>query len=445
MSPSPEFGKVESMSMSSDGRSKDVLAILVGGGPAPGINGVIASAAIEAINCGLRVIGLRDGYRWLVRGDHSHAVDLRIEDVSRIHFTGGSILRTSRTNPAKDQESLALVVESLMRLNVRYLVCVGGDDTTFGAAKIAEMTRGKIGVATVPKTIDNDLPLPENAPTFGFETARTVGATIIESLMEDARTTGRWYLAVSMGRKSGSLALSMCKSAGATLAVIPEEFHGDKFDLAFAVDTIVGAIIKRRAYGRDNGVAVIAEGIAERLSDLTYGTQRDAYGHISIADIPLGMLLRDRVRATLAELAIDATVVPKDIGYELRCAKPVPFDAEYTRTLGYGAVRYLLDGGSGALIAITGGRVTPVTLDKLLDPDTGRIRVRMVDTGTESYEVARSYMIRLEPSDFDESSLPRLAGQTNLSPDAFRERFLPSVLATTPPRQSRGAAASIQA
>lgn len=439
MSRSPEFAKVESKSMSANGRAQDVLAILVGGGPAPGINGVIASAAIEAINCGLRVIGLRDGYRWLVQGDCSHVVDLRIEDVSRIHFTGGSILRTSRTNPAKDPASLERVIEALARLNVRYLVCVGGDDTTFGAAKIAEMTRGRIGVATVPKTIDNDLPLPENAPTFGFETARAVGATIIESLMEDARTTGRWYLAVSMGRKSGSLALSMCKSAGATLAVIPEEFHSDKFDLALAVDTIVGAIIKRRAHGRDNGVAVIAEGIAERLSDLTHGTQRDAYGHISIADIPLGMLLRDRVRAALAELDIDATVVPKDIGYELRCAKPAPFDAEYTRTLGYGAVRYLLSGGSGALIAITGGRVTPVTLDKLLDPETGRIRVRMVDTRTESYEVARSYMIRLEPSDFDEPSLSRLAAQTKLSPDEFKTRFMPSVLATVPPRRDQAA------
>jgi len=432
MSQLPEFGKVESIAMAPDGPSKDVLAILVGGGPAPGINGVIASAAIEAINCGLRVLGLRDGYRWLVQGDASHAVDLRIEDVSRIHFTGGSILRTSRTNPAKDQASLERVVQSLIGLNVRYLICIGGDDTTFGAARIAEMARGKIGVATVPKTIDNDLPLPENAPTFGFETARTVGASIIESLMEDARTTGRWYLAVSMGRKSGSLALSMCKSAGATLAVIPEEFHGDKFDLSFAVDTIAGAIIKRRAAGRDNGVAVIAEGIAERLSDLAYGTQRDAYGHISIADIPLGMLLRDRVRSALAELAIEMTVVPKDIGYELRCAKPVPFDAEYTRTLGYGAVRYLLGGGSGALIAITGGRVTPVNLEDLLDQETGRIRVRMVDTQTESYQVARSYMIRLEPSDFEEPSLSKLAAQTNLSPEGFKTRFLPSVLAVTP-------------
>jgi 6-phosphofructokinase len=407
------------------------LAILVGGGPAPGINGVIASAAIEAINNGLSVIGLREGFRWLAAGDVTHTVKLTINDVSRIHFTGGSILLTSRTNPARDEATLARVVETLLRLNVRYLICIGGDDTTYGATKIAERARGRIGVASVPKTIDNDLPLPENAPTFGFETARAVGAAIIESLMEDARTTGRWYLAVSMGRKAGSLALGMCKSAGATLAVIPEEFSGGKLELNLVVDTIVGAIVKRAAAGRDNGVAVIAEGIAES-ADLGHVAESsyDAYGHISIADIPLGMLLRDQVRAALKELGIAANVVNKDIGYELRCAKPVAFDVEYTRTLGYGAVRYLLGGGSGALIAITGGRVTPVNLDELIDPATGRVRVRLVDTSTESYRVARSYMIRLEPDDLDEPTLSQLSVHTNMTADAFRARFLPAVMAT---------------
>ncbi|MBF6560657.1 MAG: 6-phosphofructokinase [Candidatus Binataceae bacterium] len=410
------------------------LAILVGGGPAPGINGVIASAAIEAINNGLRVIGLREGFRWLIEGDTTHTVELRIPDVSRIHFTGGSILRTSRTNPARDEATLQRVIDTLIRLRVRYLVCIGGDDTTYGAAMIAERSRGRIGVATVPKTIDNDIPLPDNAPTFGFETARATGAAIIESLMEDARTTGRWYLAVSMGRKSGSLALSMCKSAGATLAIIPEEFRGEKFDLALVVDTIVGAIVKRHSMGHDNGVAVIAEGIAERIDPATLpaapGSERDAYGHVHIADIPLGLLLRDRVRGALKEVGVAANVVAKDIGYELRCAKPVPFDTEYTRTLGYGAVRYLLDGGSGALIAISGGRVTPVDLAQLLDPKTGRISIRMVDVTTESYHVARSYMIRLEPRDLREPALSRIAVYTKLPAEEFLARFATTVNAT---------------
>jgi len=116
----------------------------------------------------------------------------------------------------------------------------------------------------------------------------------------------------------------------------------------------------------------------------------------------------------------------------LRCAKPLPFDVEYTRTLGYGAVRYLLGGGSGALIAISGGRVTPVSLDELKDPETGRVRTRMVEVDTESYHVARSYMIRLEMPDFEEPSLAALAAQTKLSAQEFKARFLPVVEATTP-------------
>jgi 6-phosphofructokinase 1 len=253
----------------------------------------------------------------------------------------------------------------------------------------------------------------------------------VESLMEDARTTGRWYLAVTMGRKSGSLALSICKSAGATLAVIPEEFRGSNFDLGLVVDTIAGAVVKRLAAGNDNGVAVVAEGIAELLDTASLGPisngQRDAYGHIRLADIPLGSLIRDRVRAALADLGISATIVSKEIGYELRCAKPLPFDVEYTRTLGYGAVRYLLEGGSGSLIAIAGGRVKPVRLEEMLDPATGRIRVRVVDVLTESYQVARSYMIRLEPADLEQPMLSQLAEHTRLHPEEFRKRFLPAV------------------
>jgi len=404
------------------------MAIMVGGGPAPGINGVIAAATIEAINCGLRVIGLRDGFRWIVEGDTSHTVDLGIQDVSRIHFTGGSILRTSRTNPARDEESLARAAAALERLGVRYLVCIGGDDTTYGASRLAQRCAGRIGVATVPKTIDNDLPLPENAPTFGFETARSVGSAIVESLMEDARTTGRWYLAVTMGRTSGALALGMCKSAGATLAVIPEEFGRDKIALGEVVDILIGSIVKRKAMGHNNGVALIAEGIAEHLDAAAMPDlgrfDYDPYGHVQLADVPLGSLLRHQLRTGLKELGLDTAVVSKDIGYELRSAKPVPFDVEYTRTLGYGAVRYLLGGGSGALIAISGGRVTPVALEQLTDPKTSRIRVRRIDVATESYQVARSYMIRLEPSDLEKPMLSRIAAQTNLSQAAFRDRFL---------------------
>jgi ATP-dependent phosphofructokinase / diphosphate-dependent phosphofructokinase len=406
----------------------DTLAVLVGGGPAPGINGVIASATIEAVNAGMRVIGIYDGYHDLAAGTPPKTTTLSIDDATRIQSSGGSFLRTSRTNPAQDDATLDRTIRSIEMLDLRYMIAIGGDDTTTGAARIAEKTKGTLGVATVPKTIDNDLPLPDNAPTFGFETARSVGAHIIESLLEDARTTVRWYVVVSMGRKSGALALGMANAAGATLAVIPEEFSGDSLPLETVVDVLAGAVIKRRAQGRDYGVAVVAEGIVERIpEDALKGLEnvsRDAYGHVRLADVPISILLRDRVRERLTELGVDATVMHKDIGYELRSAKPVPFDVEYTRTLGYGAVRYLLGGGSGALIAVSGGRVQPVALESLLDPKTGHIRTRSVDVRGEAYAVARDYMVRLEPPDFQEPQLAQLAAQTKLSAPVFREQFL---------------------
>lgn len=411
---------------------KETLAILVGGGPAPGINGVIAAATIEAMSCGLRVVGVYDGYRSLARGETPQTLDLSFDEVSRIHTTGGSILRTSRTNPARDDATLERCVASLLSMHVRYLICIGGDDTTYGAAKIAERTQGRIGVATVPKTIDNDLPLPDNRPTFGFETARSVGAGLLESLMEDARTTARWYVVVCMGRKSGALALGMCKAAGSTLAVLPEELP-ERASLQYVVDTVVGAVVKRRAAGRQHGIAVVAEGIAERLSGDAFGTAenvgRDAFGNIRLADIPLGVILRDGIRERLEEIGVDSIVHAKDIGYELRCAKPVPFDVDYTRTLGFGAVRYLIGGGSGALIALRGDNVEALGLTDLLDPKTGRIRMRSVDTTAQAYRVARDYMVRLEPADFDDDERLRvLAAQTRLKPSEFRAMFEPVAL-----------------
>ncbi|HTV73208.1 MAG TPA: diphosphate--fructose-6-phosphate 1-phosphotransferase [Candidatus Acidoferrales bacterium] len=402
--------------------------MLVGGGPAPGINGVIAAATIEAIASGLSVVGLRQGYAHIARGDLSQVMPLTVDDVTRAHFEGGSILGTSRTNPAKDAQTLRTVVDSLQKLGITHLVTIGGDDTSFGAAKISQEAGGRIAVAAVPKTIDNDLPLPDGIPTFGFETARAVGTRIVQTLLEDARSTDHWYLVVSMGRNSGSLALGIARSAGATLALIPEEFPRGDVSLETIVTTVVGSIVKRKAHGYGYGVVVLAEGLIDRLSPadrdaMAASLPKDAYGHIRLTDLPFGDDLRDSVRKRLDEIGVTATVVAKDLGYELRCAPPVPFDLEYTRTLGYGAVRYLLEGGSGALITFNGERIVPLQLAQLLDPKTGRIRVRSVDAGGEGYRIARRFMSRLESEDFQGDRLRALAAHTKLEPEAFCAAF----------------------
>jgi len=409
-------------------RTGDKLGIVVGGGPAPGINGVISAVTIEVCKRGGSVLGIPDGFRWLVAGDTQHVMPLQISDVSRIHLLGGSILRTSRTSLSRTPDGVETVVDTLLSLGVGKLVTIGGDGMAFAASLISTKAAGRIAVVHVPKTIDNDLPLPEDVPTFGFETARHEGVSIVRRIMEDARATSRWYLLVAMGRKTGHLALGIGKAAGATLALIPEEFPEKRLRLSRIADIIEGSIIKRRASGQENGVVVVAEGLAEKIdpTDLEglETAERDDQGHVRLAELPLGDVLKNTLRKRFAARGIQLKCVAKDIGYELRCADPVPFDAEYVRDLGYGAARFALEGGSNAMITRQAGKLVAVPFHELMDVETGRTRVRAVDIGSLSYRVAREYMIRLEPADLDDPvRLANLARAAGTSAEDLRIRF----------------------
>jgi 6-phosphofructokinase 1 len=405
------------------------LAIIVGGGPAPGINGVISAVTIEAINNGVKVIGIYDGFKWLAAGDTTHIRPLQIQDVSRIHLSGGSIIRTSRENPSKSKEKLANVVSSLKELEVDYLVTIGGDDTAYTATVIEREMRQEIQIVHVPKTIDNDLPLPAYTSTFGYQTARHVGVSLVQNIMEDAKTTGRWYFVITMGRKAGHLALGIGKASGATLTIISEEFKNKHVSVKHLCDILEGAMIKRKSMGRDDGVAILAEGLAERFDPEELKKfahiEFDEFDHIRLSEIDLGRILKGAIKRRFEKRGQKiSTPVRKDIGYEVRCAPPIPFDSEFTRDLGFGAVKFLLGGGSGALINILDRKVTPVYLSEMIDPSTGKIKVRYVDTDTESYEVALQYMIRLEPEDFqDEAQLRKLAATANMTPEEFTKKF----------------------
>jgi 6-phosphofructokinase len=417
---------------------KSKLAILVGGGPAPGINSVIGAATIRACLSGIPVLGVRDGFQWIMRGELMHARPLDIEAVSRIHFRGGSCLGTARANPTKDPKTLDATLKSLEQLGVTKLITIGGDDTAFSAMRLSAHSQGALKVVHVPKTIDNDLDLPAWIPTFGYQTARHVGTGIVRDLLTDAQTTSRWYFVVAMGRKAGHLALGIGKAAGATLTVIPEEFPGKQIPMRHIVDVLAGAVIKRLAYGRSDGVAVLAEGLVESIpeSDLAEleGAERDEHGHIRLAEIDFGRIIKMAVQARLKELGLKVTIVSKDIGYELRCTDPIPFDMEYTRDLGYCAAKYLIEGGSGAMVTVQEGKFKPIRFEDMLDPDTGRTRVRMVDTETEYYKIARRYMLRLRRDDFaDPKEIARYAAVTLLKPEEFRKQFEYLVSAEAPP------------
>lgn len=422
---------------------KTKMGILVGGGPAPGINGVISAATIKAKLKGMDVIGIYDGFKWLVEGDTTHVKGLTIEEVSRIHSDGGSILRTSRENPTKSEEAMNNVIQSLKDLNIQYLVTIGGDDTAFSAREVCNKAQGCIEgfkVAHVPKTIDNDIPLPDNAPTFGFQTARHVGAALVSNIMEDSRTTNRWYFVEAMGRKAGHLALGMGVSAGATLTLIGEEFP-EETPLSQVCKVLEGAIFKRRAMGREDGVAVIAEGVAYKINinELKgipgVEIKKDPHGHPRLSEVNLASILKKEVQKRFEARGDKIAIVDIKLGYELRCAPPIPFDCEYVRNLGYGAVEYLLNKcpdsktKDGALVCLVGGHSKPLafnTFKTFKDPDTGKekIQVREVDINSTSYAVAYEYMIRLKHEDFkDEEQIARLAEAAKMTSGEFKKQY----------------------
>ena len=407
---------------------RPTVGILVGGGPAPGINSVISAATIRSILGGSDALGIIDGFKWLMEGGTGQVRPLSIEDVSRIHFRGGSYLGTSRANPTKSTELLNNVLFALSRLNVTRLVTIGGDDTAFSAMKLEEHSGGRLQVIHVPKTIDNDLDLPYGIPTFGFQTARHVGAEIVKNLMVDARTTAHWYLVVTMGRKAGHLALGIGKAAGATLTIIPEEFRERPVKLQRVVDLLIGAVIKRLEHGRSDGVVVLAEGLIEIIDSRDLGglehVERDEHGHLRMSEIDIGDVLRRELTKQLHQLGLAISLVTKNVGYELRCADPIPYDIEYTRDLGYCAAQYVLDGGTSAMVSIQNGRFTPIPFKQMVDSSTGRTKVRMVDIESQSYQIARQYMIRLTEADVNnQDALGRYAALASLSPETFRERF----------------------
>ena len=425
--------------MANNGRIKK-LALLVGGGPAPGINGVISAVTIEAVNNGIDVIGIRDGFKYLVQGKTDAIRPLGIGEVKDVALRGGSLLGTSRTNPTKSPEDMARVLSLFQQQGIDALVTIGGDDTAFSASEVHKGAKGGIRVAHVPKTIDNDLPLPGSTPTFGFETARQLGVQIVRNLSEDARTTSRWYLVVSMGRAAGHLALGIGKASAATLTIIPEEFRGRQVTLDELCDIIMGAIIKRSSEQSYFGVVVLAEGLIGAIGEkaLTaamesgllgrYGNlTRDPHGHLRLGEIEFGRMIRDLLSERLEQQKFKTTLIDKDLGYELRSADPIPFDAEYTRDLGYGAVKFLRSddaGRFGAIISYVEGKMNPLPFDKLINPETKRMKNRKVNVDGEGYECARRYMIRLDKQDFaDPERVDKLAAAAGMTPEQFRQRF----------------------
>ena len=391
------------------------------------MNAVISGVVSEAYRQGWDVLGMYDGFSRLGRGEKNY-IRLEPNNISRIHQTGGCILKMSRFNPTKKESDLRMVVETLNELGVTHLVTIGGDDTAFSSSSVAEYAKklGRmINVVHVPKTIDNDLPLPEGIPTFGFETARAFATTEIQNLMEDAKTSNnRWYFTIAMGRTAGHLALGMGRSAGAALTIIPEEFPQEKIRLQQIVDIITGSVVKRRLIGKNYGVAVIAEGVIEKIAEEDFASLGnvvlDEHGHIRYSELDFGEILKQKVLEEAKRIDVKISVVDKEIGYELRCTAPIAYDIDYARSLGYEAMQFLLRGDSGALITIQDNKAVPLRFEDIRDPNTGKTYVRKVNIESVQYKIARGNMTRLEKGDLEDA---RMAAAFRMDKEEFKNRY----------------------
>ena len=405
------------------------FGILVGGGPASGINGVIAAATIVATRRGHSVTGIIDGFKWIMQGRTDRTLQLDEAAVAGLQLKGGSIIHTARANPTKQREHLESCVKALQSLEIDHLITIGGDDTATSASRVAAEASGRIRVAHVPKTIDNDLPLPDGIPTFGYETAREQASAVIERMLNDTHATQRWFFVVVMGRQAGHLALGAAKAAGAPVCVIPEEFTRRPIQLDEVVSVLEGAIIKRRVMGRQDGVAVIAEGVMEYMDPddpHLRDVPRDEHGHLRLAEIPIATVLRTAVAEALAERGVSVTIGEKDLGYELRSGYPTAFDRDYTLDLGTGAVELLLDGESGVLVTRQSGRIVSVPFADIMDPKTQRSRTRAVDMDSAAWQTSYRLQDRVIPEDLaDPERLAAIAKQAGLSPEAARARYTP--------------------
>ena len=363
------------------------IAILCAGGPAPGINTVISTIAKVFLKDGYRIIGIHEGFKNLFNGK-AETVDINYHYADRIFPRGGSTLRMSRYKP-KDKEFSA---EFFIEHNVKLLVTIGGDDTASTSNRLAKFLASKninIQNIHVPKTIDNDLPLPDRMPTFGFNSAKNTGVEIGNTIYEDSRTSGTWFVISSMGRSAGHLAFEIGASCHFPVIIIPEMFNKTEITLDKVIRLIISSMVKRKIEGIDHGVAMVSEGIFHSLSSeeikksgiqFTY----DAHGHPELGNVSKAHIVNVLVQRKLKQLKIDIKSRPVEMGYELRCCRPVAFDLTLCTILGMGVKKLYEQGMKGCIVSTTRtAEIVPIFLKDIEDKKTGKIPPRLVDIHTE--------------------------------------------------------------
>jgi 6-phosphofructokinase len=369
---------------------KEAVAILCAGGPAPGINTVISSVTKIFTKNGYDVIGLNGGYKSLFADEPAFEY-LDFEYADQIYSRGGSALKMSRYKPKDDE----FKVDFFKKNNVKLLVTIGGDDTASTANRLAKfLAKEKMDVKNihVPKTIDNDLPLPEGTPTFGYHSAKEEGVRLSSTIYEDARTSGNWFVVSAMGREAGHLAFGIGTACHYPMIVIPEMFNKTKMTFDKITRMVVSSMVKRRILGIDYGVAMISEGVFHFMSDeeiiatginFTY----DDHGHPELGNVSKSHIFNMLTQQHLKNLRINVKSRPEEIGYELRCCRPIAYDLSYATRLGLGVYSLFIKGETGCMTTIDrGGNISPLYLKDVEDKD-GKVKPRLVNMESEAVQV----------------------------------------------------------
>lgn len=387
--------------------NKRSVAILCSGGPAPGINTVVCSIAKVFLKDGYRVIGINHGTMTLFT-DNVDAVEIDFETADQYFNRGGSFLKMSRYKP-KDSEFKA---DFFLKNNVDLLVTIGGDDTASTANRIAKFLNDKdipVRNIHVPKTIDNDLPLPERLPTFGYHTAKNEGVRIATTVYEDARTSGNWFVVSSMGREAGHLAFGIGTSCHYPMIIIPEMFKNVEVTFDRIIKLMVSSIIKRHIYGINYGAIIVSEGVFHFMSDeeiINSGIKFsfDDHGHPELGKVSKAHIFNVLLSEKLDELGIKVKSRPVEIGYEVRCCPPTAFDLKYCTLLGYGVKQLFDEGKSGCIVVChNNGKVLPLYLEDVEDPKTGKIVPRLVDTDAQDYKILLENLHVLNKDDLEQA------------------------------------------
>lgn len=358
------------------------IAIICGGGPAPGINTVISSVSRVFISKGYKVIGVHEGFKGLLSDDRE-TVNIDFDYADRIGTLGGSSLKMSRFKP-KDSDFNDSFFKAF---NIDLLVSIGGDDTASTASRLTDFLKGKniqVKNIHVPKTIDNDLPLPEGVPTFGYHSAKETGAILGNTVYEDAKTSQNWFVMCAMGREAGHLAFGIGAACNYPMIVIPEIFNKTEITVDKIVNLVISSIVKRKILGLNYGVAMISEGVFHFLSDeqlkaTGINFMYDDHGHPELNQVSKAHIFNMLVMRRVKELSIDVRCRPVELGYALRCARPIGYDLNYCGQLGRGVYTLFMQGHTGCMVAVDStGEVLPLYLSDLKGED-GRIEARLVN------------------------------------------------------------------